>query len=98
MAVIANFVSFQAQSDKSDELGQALAALVRPTRSETGCIRYDLYSSGTGQWSVHEIWRDDGAVQFHLQQTYITDFIKKMPGLIAQEPTISSYDPVDVLL
>ncbi|WBX86197.1 putative quinol monooxygenase [Sphingosinicella microcystinivorans] len=96
MARIANFVNFQAKPGKDTELGQALAALVEPTRNESGCIRYDLYSGDGGRWSVHEIWRDEAAIQFHLEQPYIVDFIEKMPGLIALDPAVSSYRPVDV--
>src|SRR6516162_1566156 len=35
----------KAKADQANELGRRLAALVAPTRAESGCINYDLHRS-----------------------------------------------------
>jgi quinol monooxygenase YgiN len=49
---------FQARPGQDEALGEALAALVGPTRAEDGCPRYDLHQArgAQGQWFFDEIW------------------------------------------
>lgn len=49
---------FQARPGQDEALGEALAAMLAPTRAEDGCIRYDLHRTRgvAGQWFFDEIW------------------------------------------
>ncbi len=96
MSGIANIARFTARPGKAEELGQRLAALVGSTREEPGCLRYDLLRDEAGQWVVFESWRDEAALQFHLDQPYVAEFIAIMESLIAGDPAVEFYRPVDV--
>lgn len=49
---------FQARAGQDAALGEALVAMLAPTRAEDGCIRYDLHRTRgvEGQWFFDEIW------------------------------------------
>jgi len=49
---------FQARPGQDEALGEALVAMLAPTRSEDGCIRYDLQRTRgvQSQWFFDEIW------------------------------------------
>ncbi len=49
---------FEARPGQDEALGEALVAMLAPTRAEDGCIRYDLHQTRAveGQWFFDEIW------------------------------------------
>ena len=44
------------------ELGKRLLAMVEPSRTEEGCISYDMHQSNEDPaiWMAYETWRSDG--------------------------------------
>ncbi|MBW9091532.1 antibiotic biosynthesis monooxygenase [Rhizobium wenxiniae] len=45
MAELTNVAFFKAKPGRSKDLGEALLALVSPSRQEPGCLRYEIHQS-----------------------------------------------------
>jgi len=86
-----------ARPDTQAELQRELAALTGPTRSEPGCLRYDLFQQPgqPGQFLFIEQWRAADDLERHLQQPHIQAFIQKSGDLLAEPMQIAQWQPVD---
>jgi quinol monooxygenase YgiN len=75
--------TFNAKPGRSQELGQRLAALVRPARSEAGCVNYDLHQSTEDEnvWMVYENWRSRADLDVHIQTPLLQALVKDLPDL-----------------
>ncbi len=82
--------------DRIEETRELMIALLEPTRSEDGCIRYDLFQNQADptEFTFIEEWRDKAALDAHLASAHIQDAIGKLPSLVANGPEISLYNPV----
>jgi quinol monooxygenase YgiN len=60
-----------------------LANFVAFARSEAGCAGYDLHRGidEPNQFILHEAWRDEAAVNFHLGTQQFADFMGQSPTL-----------------
>ena len=86
----------KAKKGLEEKLKEELLALVEPTRSEAGCISYDLYRDQENQsiFMFYESWQSKGDLEQHLQKSYLTNFMAKADELLAQPVTISLWDRV----
>ncbi|MEZ5735591.1 MAG: putative quinol monooxygenase [Novosphingobium sp.] len=91
MPSMINIAEIRAQDGKSVELGEALTALVPPTRAEPGCLGYDLAFGSNGEWVMIEEWRDGQALAEHYEQPYVVEFLGRIGDLVAGEPNVRSY-------
>ena len=82
----------KAKSGKEAQLKQELLKLVSPTRSEAGCINYDMHESldGEAQFLFHENWTDQQALDRHLEMPHLKDFRNQAGQLLAE--------PIDITL
>ena len=64
------------------EVQNMLTHLVTETRKEAACIRYDLHTS-ENVFILWEEWKDQVGLDFHNNQSYLQDFIKKTETLVA---------------
>ena len=64
---------------KEEELKNELLALSAPTRTEAGCVRYDLYQSPDkkNEFMRYEVWRSLAALEEHKQTPHIQASFKK---------------------
>ena len=85
MAQVTNLAFFRAQRGQSEALGAALAALVKPTRLEAGCLNYDLHRSvdDADVWLVYENWRAPEGFDAHMVSEHLQTFLKATPDLVA---------------
>lgn len=84
--------TFKAKAGMAAATREAVLALVAPTRSEAGCINYDLHQS-TEDPSVlmlYENWVSKKALDEHLAMPYLKDFLGKADDLLRE--------PVDIAL
>jgi len=95
MVSIVQMARFVAKSGKSAILGEHLAAVVTQTRQEVGCLRYELYQDEQDRWVMFEIWAGPEAIDHHLEQPYIVDFIAAMEGLVDGAPEVEVFRPAD---
>jgi quinol monooxygenase YgiN len=63
-------------ADKYEQVKAAMQALVEPSCSEPGCIRYELYRDlgKEGDLVLLECWRDQAALDEHIAKPYLKDF------------------------
>src|ERR1700688_1408296 len=85
MSQVTNLAFFRALHGQSEALAAALAALVGPTRLETGCLNYDLHRSvdGADVWFVYENWRSPEGFDAHMRSEHLQAFLKAAPDLVA---------------
>ena len=62
-----------------EKVREELLNLVTPTRSEPGCIVYDLYQSADSKslFMFYECWKSKRDLEEHLQKPYTKAFIGK---------------------
>ena len=73
--VCAGAVILRPRDGQEMMLEAELRALIRPTRKEEGCLRYDLHRSaeGPGAFLLHEIWETR---QHHTAHTKTDHFLR----------------------
>ncbi|MBC8099127.1 MAG: antibiotic biosynthesis monooxygenase [Armatimonadetes bacterium] len=87
LTVIAQFV---AKPGMETALAQALGALVAPSRSEEGCINYDLHQDNTdsAHFLLYENWVNAAALETHFTMPYLLQFLEQSEGLLAEPFTM----------
>jgi quinol monooxygenase YgiN len=73
-----------------------LMALVGPTRSEAGCINYDLHQSLSDKtlFMFYENWTSKEDLDKHLKTPHLEAFLAKADGLLAEPIDISLWEMV----
>ena len=86
-----------AKADQAEQVREILAALVEPTRKESGCIRYELHQNNAdpSDLTFIEEWESDAALDAHLQTDHVQAALGRLDGLLAGEPDIRRYTLVD---
>jgi quinol monooxygenase YgiN len=71
-------------------VGEALAALVEPTRAEAGCLSYDLFASVVDPvtFVTIETWRSQDDLDAHLQTPHVQQALAAAGDHLAQPPAI----------
>lgn len=78
--------SIRAEVGQEERIASALAALVEPTRAESGCIQYDLHRDNDNpahflffeNWESRELW------QRHMESPHLTQYQRDTEGLVAE--------------
>jgi quinol monooxygenase YgiN len=71
-------------------LESALTSLVEPTRSEPGCVSYDLYHSAVdpATFITVELWRSQADLDAHMQTPHIAAALSAAEDAFAATPAI----------
>ena len=82
-----------ARSGKEDELRQKLTGFVAPTRTENGCVQYDLHESEDhpGHFLFFERWTSMQALEAHLASPHIASVLPELGATLAQPARISKF-------
>jgi quinol monooxygenase YgiN len=85
-----------ANPDTIEALKLVLNALILPTRSEKGCIQYDLYQNRDKptEFTFIEEWTSEAALDEHLASSHIQQGLKDIAGLVAVPPDIQRLDRI----
>jgi quinol monooxygenase YgiN len=85
--IVATFV---AKEGKADELLQAMYALIKPTRQEEGCLRYELHQSVSNprECTMIEKFESEKALNFHIAQPYFQNFAETTMKEIVENTSI----------
>jgi|ERR1700730_17148040 len=88
--------TIRAQPDKAEELKSILLGLVEPTRSEAGCISYQLFqnNSDASDFVFVEEWTSDAALDQHMTAPHVQDAITRGQSLFAKAPDIRRYSVI----
>jgi quinol monooxygenase YgiN len=88
-----NRAFIRAQSGKSETLGQALLALVAPSRAEPGCATYDVHRSNDDPdlWMVYETWASAADLEAHFALPHMQGFVAQIPTLVAGDLDLQAF-------
>ncbi len=84
MEQVTNIAFIRAKPGMSEELGPRLVGLVDSSRSESGCINYDVHQSVDDEqvWCVYENWKSAEDLKSHFDMTYMRGFVDDLPALV----------------
>ncbi|MFB3107958.1 MAG: putative quinol monooxygenase [Candidatus Binatia bacterium] len=87
---------FKAKPGLEEEVKRELMALQGPTRSEEGCINYDLHQSqeDPSRFMFYENWKSQEDLDKHLQMPYLTAFREKAGDLLAEPTSITLHNRI----
>jgi len=73
-----------AKNEFTDEVGMNLRKLLFPTRSEDGCVNYDLHRSieNSAIYIFHENWKSKSHLDVHLQSQHLTSCMDNIKHMI----------------
>jgi quinol monooxygenase YgiN len=73
----------EASAGKEEQLREELEALIQPTRSEEGCLNYDLHrgKEDSSVFIFYENWRSQQDLDEHLEKPYLQEFVEKAEDL-----------------
>ena len=76
--------TFKATAGMEETLKNAIEAVVAPTRSEPGCINYDLHQSteDPSVFMLYENWVSKQDLDEHLAMPYLKELISKADDLL----------------
>ena len=74
----------------SDDMLQAAASMAKATSSDEGCESYGFYNDVTRPGVVVsvEIWRDQAALDAHMDHPHTQTFLAAVPALVETTPTM----------
>jgi len=86
MAILTVIATLRAKPGKETELKDYLTTLVGYTRTETGCISYDLnqQQNDPATFVMVEYWTGRSALDQHSQMPYMQEFGAAVPDLLAE--------------
>ena len=85
-----------ARQDRVEALKAVLGALVNPSRSESGCIRYDLCQNQADptDFTFIEEWESGEQLDAHLASQHLKTVVGQLTGLVAVDPDIRRYNQI----
>jgi quinol monooxygenase YgiN len=87
----------KSKAGKETEVEQTLRGLIPPTRSEAGCINYNLHRSqdDEGLFMFYENWISREALDQHLATPYLQAFLSKVDQLLDRPVDIQLFGKLD---
>lgn len=88
----------EAKPDAIDEVRTALSTLAAATRTEEGCVSYDLSESlaAPGTFVFVETWRSKADLDDHAKTAHVQAAFQAIGGLIAGAPAIHPLRGVEI--
>lgn len=79
-----------AKAEAADQVREALTTLVEATRTEDGCVSYDLFESGSapGTFVTVERWRDAASLEAHMSTPHVAAALAAAEGGLSGEIAI----------
>lgn len=79
-----------ARPERREDLYNVLAAMVAPTRAESGCINYDFHVDAADPrvFVFYENWRSEADLEAHMKMPHLQPLLTQVDNLLA--------GPVDV--
>lgn len=86
-----------AKSDKIDEVRELLSTLVEPTRTEPGCITYDLLQNRNDptDFTFVEEWASESDLDSHSMSDHLKELRPKLEPFVTAPPDIRTYSLVE---
>lgn len=79
------------KDDAVDEAKKLALGLVGDSRSEEGCINYDIHQAidDPTVFVWHETWKNKAAIDEHFEKPYFKEFFARASELAAEPPQIN---------
>ncbi len=86
----------KAKPGKEETVHKALMALVGPTRTEYGCVNYDLHRSQDDEslFLFYENWTSKKDLDEHLAMPYLKGFLDRAGEILAEPVHISLWEMI----
>ena len=86
----------RAKEGMEEKAKQELMALVSPTRSEKGCINYDLHQSVENKslFMFYENWASKRDLDEHLEMPYMKSHMEKASEILAEPADITIWEMI----
>jgi quinol monooxygenase YgiN len=87
----------RAKAGLEETVLQEMSKLLSPTRSEPGCINYDLHvsSSDPTHFMFHENWESESDLARHLQSPHLKAWLERAPQFLALPVEIERWSRVE---
>ncbi len=83
------------QPEHAEAVCAALAELAVNSRSEPGCLRYEVFRcSGESSLMTQETWQDETAEQAHMKGPNLAATVAKVGKMLAAPPQIHHYTQI----
>lgn len=94
--MIVLLATLQAKPGKELELETALKSVIPFVETEQGTAQYILHRSekNSGRFLFYEKYTDKEALDYHRSTPYLKELFEKIPGLLAEKPSIELYQEV----
>jgi quinol monooxygenase YgiN len=88
--------TFKAKTGMEEDAKNAILALIEPTRSEAGCINYDLHQShdDPSVLMLYENWVSKKDLDEHLAMPYLKDLLGKADDLFTEPVDIAFWQMI----
>jgi quinol monooxygenase YgiN len=95
VGVVARIV---AKPESVDIVRDELESLLEPTRSEVGCIIYELMQNEADptDFTFYEEWTDAAALDAHGQTPHVESTLARLAGHFAAPPDVRRYSYIDL--
>jgi quinol monooxygenase YgiN len=86
----------KAKPGMEERVKEELLALVAPTRTEPGCLNYNLHQAldDTSSFVFYENWLSKQDLDEHLQKPHLRAFLMKEDHLLAQPMDITLWEMI----
>ena len=94
--IITVVARIKAKPGLEDTVRQELLKLLGPTRSEKGCINYDMHQccEDASLFLFHENWSSDEDLRVHLAAPHIKSWFEKSKTLLAEPVEVTRWKRV----
>ncbi len=77
--------------ENDEEVERLVAALVEPTRNESGCVYYNAFreKDKKGSFFLEDGWKDEEAIKKHLKHPNVVSIMQKLSPLLLHEPELT---------
>jgi quinol monooxygenase YgiN len=94
MAEVTVIAQIKTKEGMEEKVGKELLKLVVPTRSEQGCIVYNLHQSAESKslFMFYECWKSKKDFDEHLQKPHIKAFVESAGEMLAEPMSVSLWE------
>jgi len=88
---------FKIKDGKEDEVEKILTSIIKPTRSEAGCIFFYLHrvKEDKGHFLFYECFANQAAFEKHAAKPYVRAFLDKADEYCAEPPDIKFLERIE---
>lgn len=89
MIVIAG--TFRVNPEQAAHAATLIRTVVEATRSEEGCIRYEMHALHDSGYFVFEEWTSEEALEIHLASAHTRHYLDALVPCLVEAPRILKY-------